>query len=292
MKNVLKHYTRPGSKINRYKAICFAKLAELGLIGFVDTTKLNKYFLISTGRTGTRFLANFLNLFEINYAVHEPLPNLLAEGNDFARNRISAEEIKKKYLAGRQIYFKEILKNRQIKKYIESNNRLYSFIPVIRELYPESKFIHVVRDGRDVVRSGMSRHFYTKQDKTYRISADLIPDDPYFEKWNNMDQFEKICWWWQKKDSMIFNDTYSFEDSILIKFEEIFNQRDGYPGIKRILSFLNIENVSDDFIKSKIKKVNETKSFAVDHWKNWDEDKLKKFDTIAGNHMRKLGYVL
>lgn len=82
-----------------------------------------------------------------------------------------------------------------MKNYIESNNRLYSFINPLREIQPNAKFIHVVRDGREVVRSDMSRNFCTDMYKRYRIAASYFPNDPYYNSLDQMDRFEKICWW-------------------------------------------------------------------------------------------------
>lgn len=287
----IKDYLEPGSKLYRYKTQVYYKASEYLFPSRVDVKNIKLYFIISTGRTGTRSLAKFLNHFSVNYALHEPLPNLLNEGNDYARGLIDNEKIKKKFVAARQFHFKKALANPKVQNYIESNNRLYSFIDQLRELYNEVKFIHVVRDGRDVVRSGLSRKFYTKHDTAYRIRADYFPDDPFYERWEYLDQFEKVCWWWLKKDKMIYSSTYNHPDSIMIKFNDLFDSEKKYPGLRKILDFIELE-VTDEEINRYLQRVNYTKKFDFDHWSNWDNTTMKKFKAIAGQHMIRLGYKL
>jgi len=288
----IKTLVKPGSKFYRYKTQLYYKLSEHILSSRIDTRKINFYFIISTGRTGTRSLAKFLNHFSENYALHEPLPNLLKEGNDYARNLIDSSQIKDKFIAARQYHFKKLVNNPSIVNYIESNNRLYSFIEPLRELYKGAKFIHVVRDGRDVVRSGVSRNFYTTKDKAYRIRANHFPDDPYYDKWRDMDQFQKVCWWWLKKEQLIYDATHDYNDSIMIKFNDLFDSKRNYPGLKKILNFLDFSEINDEEINRFLKKENSTKKFKFDHWSNWDKQTNKKFETIAGKHMLRLGYEL
>lgn len=289
MNKTIEYYTREGSKYNRYKANLYAAFSQFRLFKKYDYSDFEFTFIVSTGRTGTKFLASLLNGLDRTYALHEPVPNMLKLGNDFLRGKVSNKDAKRIILNNRNLYFKRA-QLEKITRFIESNNRYYSLIPILRDLFPNSKFIHVVRDGRDVVRSGMSRNFYTSTDKAYRISASHLTNDLFHSTWYKLNQFEKVCWWWTKKDSEIYKATKNQKDSLIVKFEDIFSDKNDYEGIKSIFEFIGINSV-DDYIFSKIgKRENATKMFKFPHWSKWNDSQKAQFNRIAGEHMTNIGY--
>jgi len=264
--------------------------ARHGFLNHLNWEGIKVIFIISTGRTGTKFLADFFNRFENIEARHEPKPNFLSLGNNYAEGKISSNIAQEIIATDRRIVLNELYKM-NAKIYIESNNRLFSLIPVLRNTFPNCKFLHIVRDGRDVVRSGMGRGWYEPNDFP-RIKATDFPDDPYFKEWEKMSRFEKICWWWQKKDSFIYESVRGKEDSITVKFEDIFDPDKKYKGIKNIIDFINIDiNFTNDFKDLMKQKVNDSKSYAIPYWKEWGSDLKNQFIKIAGKHMTNYGYL-
>lgn len=107
-------------------------------------------------------------------------------GVGYARENIPFKKAKKKVNNGR-LWICDELNKKESNFYIESNNRFFSLIPVLWKLFPESKIVHIVRDGRDYVRSIMNRDHYTYKDKIFykkdlRLKATDFPNDPYCEK--------------------------------------------------------------------------------------------------------------
>ncbi|ADL13648.1 sulfotransferase [Acetohalobium arabaticum] len=262
---------------------------KAGLLGFQEWQGIDKYFIISTGRTGTKFFAKFLDEFSDIYSIHEPEPDstLVRLAIDYARRKISKQNAIEKVEQIRRAMCKDV-KRKKASSYIESNNRLFSLIPVLREVFEDIKIIHIVRDGRDYVRSGMSRDWYVEEDDAYRLQANYFEEDKYYNQWTNMTRFEKISWMWQKKDKFIYRSVKKADDSITVKFEDIFKDED-YKGLYRIAEYINLpENELKQMIdKMMNKRVNSTKEYAIPHWTEWNQKLRNKFDNIAGEHMKK-----
>lgn len=260
---------------------------HLRLIQPIDWNNINKYFIISTGRTGTKFLAKFFNEIGNSIAVHEPNPDFLKLAINYAQNQVKKEEAKEKLDLYRRPLAKK-MKRSSFNNYIESNNRLFSLIKPLTDVYENLEIIHIVRDGRDYVRSGMSRDWYTPNDNELRLKSSMFSDDPYFNIWDKMSRFEKICWRWQKKDNFIYEDLKKVENFIRIKFRDIFNSKD-HNGLFKIADYVGISKTKtakmiDEMINE---KVNNNKKYEIPRWPEWSKNKRKKFNQIAGKHMNK-----
>lgn len=260
---------------------------KMNLISNVDAHSINKTFIISTGRTGTKFFAKFFNQVYDFKALHEPNPDFIKYSIEFAKKDIKIKEAEDHIKNYRKAIFRD-LKRRNIHNYIESNNRLFSLIKPLRKIYPEAKIIHIVRDGRDYVRSGMGRDWYTSTDKRPRLKAKFLPEDSFFDKWEKMSRFEKICWRWQKKDNFIYSNLKNDNNYIRVKFEDIFKNRNK-KGLYKIIKFVGLEKSKVEPLIDKMlnKKINSSTNYKIPKWSHWSEKKKKIFDNIAGEHMEK-----
>ncbi len=268
-------------------------LTNFGLLSPEKWTMVEPIFIISTGRTGTKFLAKFLDQFNEINSVHEPNPDFLKLGIEFASQKTSIRKAENTILRYRTPMYRKI-KRRNVKYYIESNNRLFSLIKPLVKAFDQPKILHIVRDGRDYVRSGMSRPYggyFSDGDTLPRLKATLFPEDEYYEEWDEMSKFEKTCWLWVKKDNFIFEDIKSYSNSITIKFEEVFKD-ENHTGIKKTSDFIGFDErkLLSIFKDMHEKRVNKTKEYSIPHWKKWSEKKKRIFDEIAGEHMEKYGY--
>lgn len=157
--------------------------------------------------------------------------------------------------------------------------KLYLSEPIITDC----KFIHIVRDPRDVITSFMN----WKQRKYSGIIAhhmtpywNLKPLDNNFK----LSKVEQFAWVWKFKNKLFeelqFNNynykLYKFED--LIKNEEL---------IKEIFDFLEIKLIVPiNFLK--VNKNPSKKYFPK--WTTWDTDLIKKVHLQCGVLMQKYGY--
>ncbi|MCA9367237.1 hypothetical protein KC887_03170 [Candidatus Kaiserbacteria bacterium] len=266
-------------------------LARRGLLTPFRLPDASTAFIISTGRTGTHAIASHLNRLQSVLAVHEPQPNLYKTGLDYASGRISQEAARETIEAARRIAALHIT-IRRASIYIESNNRLFSLIPILRESFPGSKFIHLVRDGRDVVRSGMDRGWYQKNDIfPDRLTACDIANDPWRDEWENFTPFEKSSWLWQTVDDFIYKDTVGQADSHCVRFEEVFDRQRNYPGLYSIAAFLELQTLLTFPLDEPIAQTNTNRGTHFPRWNTWDEETIEKFNRIAGKSLIRYGYL-
>lgn len=271
----------------------------LGFFNGMNWEGINTNFIVSTGRTGTEFLARFFNSLSSDIdARHEPDPDFLKLGVEYAKGKVFFEKACRIIKKGR-LWICDEVKKRDKNIYIEANNRFFSLIPVLRKVFPKAKIIHIVRDGRDYVRSVMNRNYYTPQDKIYykkdlRLQAIDFPEDLYNNKWKNMSRFEKCCWEWVKKDSFIHETIKDDPLAETFKFEDIFYKKDGIEKVWQMGDFMNLD-VDRDYLEYQWKelidkKINLSKTYKFPGWDKWDEKMRKQFMDIAGGHVKKYGY--
>ena len=117
-------------------------------------------FVLSTGRCGTALLTK---VFEEHSGIevhHTPTPELVYYSKYAFENQDSlSSEIKHLVDAARydQIRSSFLLK----KTFVETNNRITFFAQQLAELYPKAKFIHLIRNPIDFIKSGLARNWYS-----------------------------------------------------------------------------------------------------------------------------------
>jgi len=284
--------TRREQRINYLKT-------KLGFFRKASWEGVKVVFIISTGRTGTRFLARFFRSFSPAIdSRHEPDPDFLKLGVGYARDKVSLEDAVT-VIRERRLWIADSMRKNNKNIYIESNNRYFSLIPILWGIFPQAKIIHIVRDGRDVVRSTMNRDFYTPRDGIYfrkklRLQATDFLKDPYCDKWSSMTQFEKCCWHWVRKDGFINQAIKGDSRAITVKFRDIFNKESNYQGLWEIVNFMGI-GIDKDIFKKQCslamdKKINVSKREEFPSWQKWSQEQREQFMNIAGEYMKLYGY--
>jgi len=260
-------------------------LVKCGLFPHQDWNGILKVFIVSTGRTGTKFFAHFFNSFPGVYSVHEPYPSFLKLGIDYAQKHAGFDEAVRIINRGRQVLCHQT-KRKQATIYIESNNRIFSLLRPIRNIFPDAKIVYIVRDGRDYVRSGMSRPWYSDSDSILRLRADMFSNDLYAKRWKQMTRFEKIVWRWYKKNEFLFRDVRHFDNAIKVRFEDIFIDPN-HQGLFQITRFIGL---SDEETRQRLDvfkdRINHTPKYIIPKWTSWDSNMKHAFDRIAAEGMK------
>lgn len=253
---------------------------------WVDQTEINNwfkdkniFFILAMGRSGTKFLAHLLNKSKEAYVVHEPVYS------DFQayQEAFYSEEKGLKYIRNfrkKEIYLR--IRNKGIKTYGEVNSALRRHYNALKEEFPNATFIHLIRDGRDVVRSAMSRWTMTSKDPNTKL-IHPTNGDPYKERWSEMSRFEKLCWYWQV-------DNHYLRENIgnPVKFEDLLRNYEYFKN--NILEKIGINISKEVWIKEVNNPKNTTKEYSIPPWKNWDKKKTKYFEEICGKEMGAYGY--
>jgi hypothetical protein len=180
------------------------------------------FFIVSSGRSGTAMLAKALGAAHGVTIQHEYMVHIVQKlavrryqglaGTDDARELLAAAH-------GAAIAYAET------PLWGDSSNKLSWLIPDLAALFPDAKFIHLMRDGRKV--SGSYFHKLAAEcydDRSTAILAahlaepERVPapppekpywwpqpraDDPFAKEFARFDQFERIAWHWQEINRII-----------------------------------------------------------------------------------------
>jgi hypothetical protein len=271
--------------------------------------EISPVFIVSTGRTGTQFFADIIeaNLDQV-HALHEPTPDMWDAAMGYIRGDVDAEGVRRAFLKGRYLYLRA-MRSRGQRIFVESNNNLSFVLPILREMFPAARFIHVTRDLRNLVRSSFSKKvhardagpndgktalFLTPQDARQRFNAKDCPDGPYADSWEMLSRFEQICWLLQKKDRMIWDALDDTSTCLRIRFEDVFNAETGYGEFSRILSFIEPDlSLPESIYKQWLARPrNATEEYILPKWPEWTAEQKDAFVRIAGPHQQRCGYDL
>jgi hypothetical protein len=216
-------------------------------------------------------------------AFHEPYPALLELGLETAVGRVPAPGAAARPARARRWYLGRLDRP----AYLEANNRLFALIPAIQIAYPGATIIHIVRDGRAFVRSGLGRDYYGPSDRFPRLAAPDLPADPWRAAWEGWDPAQKCAWLWARQNQMIRADGADLATYHLFRFEDVF----GSPaGLRALLRVLDPQlDLSDAALSAALaRKVNAQPPDAPPV--PWTAAQETAFWEIAGPEMARYGY--
>jgi hypothetical protein len=240
---------------------------------------LKMFFGFSSFRGGTVFLSNLLKIelpdshieHEANLDDYWSLPKVMMNENeglnyvrDFRRN---------------EIFFRS---RHDIKIYGEVNPMIRLHCKAFREVFPQAKLFHMVRDPRDVVRSIMSRENQGKKDPMKTLIKPA-PTDPYYDRWPEMSRFERVCWEWQHNNCWIREQVPH-----CTRFEQMITDYDYFK--EKLVDYLEIEISEETWARYVNKPRNISKKHKMSHWKHWDQDLITVLGEICGEEMSNYGY--
>lgn len=255
-------------------------------------TLLNKpVFFLSTGRTGTMWFAKLLKKDKRLKVYHSAMPDLAIQCKKiytykealFNEKSDEFNLISEIFLAAREEYFRYAYKCN--KRYVETNNQLIFFAPVIAKLLPSSLFVHLYRHPGEFVRSGLRRGWYNKDELMYKK---LI--QPSNEKqWENYSKIQKISWLWNETNQFIedFKKTIDPQRYFNFNFNELTVEN-----VCKLRDFIQVD-VSDKSIEKRLdKKANIQKSGEVPKYDNWDYSEKQILKNICLDLSKKYNYKL
>jgi hypothetical protein len=237
------------------------------------------FFILATGRSGTQFLSSLLNKSPGAYVVHEPVREDFRSYEEVFYNEKKAH----KYIQGfrkKEIY--DRAREREIHTYGEVNSVLRRHCNALKKSFPNAQIFHLIRDGRDVVRSSMSRGtMLANHPSTQKIRP--TPESPWKDKWNSMTQFEKICWYWDVENCYL-------NESIkkTLQFEKLISSYEYFK--EHLLDPLEFKISKETWQKEVHSPKNITSQYTIPHWSEWDKREMDAFNEICGDTMRANGY--
>ncbi len=247
-------------------------------------------FFLSTGRCGTQWFSELLKKKPNIMVLHSPVPNLSIQSkmvyqilNAFEINKTNEALIKEVYFAGRETHLRFAFKTE--KRIIETNNYITFFAPILAQLLPTAKFIHLYRHPGAFVRSGIRRNYYALEnpDDIKRIYLSEKSD-----LWSEYNRIEKISWLWNETNTFIEkfkekypNRTYDF------RFEDL-----SLENVNKLLDFLSIEISEPKITKMLTTRINKQKSGEFPAYKNWKKEDQASLKNICHQLAEKYKYTL
>jgi hypothetical protein len=238
------------------------------------------FFGFAIYRSGTAFLATFLDQVVPNAVIkHE------ANVNDYWYYHLALQSQTEadKYIRNfrlAEIYYR--MHNRPESLYGEINPYLRRHVKALQKQLPGARFFHLVRDGRNVVRSLMSRELLDRTDPLGHLTYPP-PDDPYAKQWKNMNRFERICWLWQCDNRYLRENV-----GVTLQFEKLVTDY-GYFKTK-LTDHIGIDLSEATWREYTHRVGNPTQVFRMDQWSGWSDAKRESFRAICGNEMGASGY--
>lgn len=194
----------------------------------------NLIFAVGTGRCGSMTLAEMLNQHSKIEFKHEPNGQLIKLSTDYAHGLISREEVKRRLLV---MYSSCSFMLNLV--YGESDQKFSNLINIINEVFPDSKFIWLIREPKQTINSMYERGWFHDKEFGLQVRQEVNVESIYAgslysenrlngykcgdcseEEWNQMTPFERNCWYyfyWNR----IIDEQLKGKTSIKIKLEEI-----------------------------------------------------------------------
>ncbi len=233
------------------------------------------YFVLSTGRAGSRTIATALNQIPGTVCLHHPKPELAAEATAFHLGAYSREELEHILRETRQPTVDG-------KVYGEVNLQHTLLFPILRDIFPEARYIWLIRDGRDSVASmyyrGWYDDIYPRQGLMWR-RARLHGDrtgDFTSAQWESLTRFEKCCWCWSKYNRMIEERLGGLEDGMhtRVRLDRLSSS------IPRLQDFLGLSGEG----RVVVEQLNSARQ-PVSYWTRWTPVQRASFERLCGDDM-------
>lgn len=149
------------------------------------------FFVLSTGRSGTQTLAHLLEPATNAKVWHHPQPYLIEETLAAYHGAIDRHRT---FWQGRGGIIRAAWDAGLV--HGETDHNMTPFCEAIAQDIPAARFIILVRDPREFIRSGMRRGYYRATGDWERGRLRPAPDDPRHPTWGARPQFDQIAWLW------------------------------------------------------------------------------------------------
>ena len=259
------------------------------------------FFIVSSGRSGTAMLHKALSAMpevesQHEYMVHIVQPLAVRRAMGLAGEAEAQAVLRQTH--GAAIHYCERA------FWSDSSNKLSWLIPELAQLFPDAKFVHLVRDGRKVAGS-----FFRKlagecyDDRSTAILRAFMEgrgpapppekkywwplprrDDPAAEAFARFNQFERIAWHWAEINRVILNDLVSVPQNRR-RFVRLEDLNASPEAVRALYGFLGLSCRDEHAAMfARPHNVNRPQDRLL------DDDERARFEAVAGAMMERLGY--
>lgn len=237
------------------------------------------FLVVSTGRTGTKWLAELLGQISGGQVEHEPIPVEMWAHREAMEDPSAATPYVTRFRL-KEIFLRT--RGSDPAWYGEVNSGLRRHVDAFRDAVPGLRLVHLVRDGRAVVRSLVSRGTWAGQHPVYG-GFTPPPVDEVARSWGERSSFERACWIWTWENAYMRE---RIPD--LARLEDITSSYDAFRG--QILKPLHLQLDETVWAEARNAVENRTQSHAMPAWDEWSSEQKAAFRRICGDEMARYGY--
>lgn len=239
-------------------------------------------FFLSTGRCGTALITSVLNQVPGIKCYHKPVPEFTyLQRKAYEEGLSRFKSYKAAVCAARFEYVAECVVRGKV--YVETNCRITFFAPHLYELFPHSRFVHLIRHPGRFVRSAVQRKYY--KGGFLDIGRIRPIENVAYHSWPSMSSVERAAWLWNETNIFIerFKENCDPARILTIKAEDIFSKP---KAIKSIIEYCGGKVPSTIKLSKLIRRpINSQKGgVQVPKYEDWDDaekNEVRRWASLA-----------
>lgn len=249
-------------------------------------------FILSTGRTGTKTLAEGLASDDI-LSPHQPrFSRLLTIASNYYLHGWlpwSTLEWLVRRLREPQIF------QANCRYYIQVYSLDHLPAKIISQKYPDVYAIHIIRDPRTFVPSYLNwMHSRFKSLVANKLVLGWHPSGFFtgavpWQRWRQMDEFQRVCWQWTYKNRLLERLFDGDGRYIRIRFEDLFSG-EGPTLLRTTLDSIGVP-YRDEFAAMLQQSKNRSRQTYFPKWEAWTPERQQQVWNICARQMKRYGYL-
>ena len=247
-------------------------------------------FLISTGRTGTTFLADALRRLGAN-AAHEPGPRWLRLlSNAYVGGAVSRD---------RAIQLLNRVRSPDRTFDVEASCLIYGLTGPILAAKADARVVHLIRDPRSYVRSAMNWGVHRPGGRPLNIVPYRRLAPPHIEgrtpvtmmRWARTDQFARVCWTWHAMNRIMRDHGLGEARFTTVRMEDLFDPGVEYAGFVKILELAGLHVPTPPELEPILsERINAAPKQSFPAWEHWTEAQLQLLLAQCADLAEEYGY--
>lgn len=237
-------------------------------------------FVLSTGRCGTHWLSTLLGTSPLVWVNHSDPPELVRDSRLAFEAGDGRQELQRAVVrAARDEWLLQAF--RESREYVETNNRITFLAPAALSVYPQARFLHIVRHPGPFIRSGLSRGWY--RGHPHDIGRIRLRDS----RWDEMPDIARIAWLWQATNEFVedFAQRVPQGHFKMVRAEDMFTDLDVATDVVR---FLSGEAIARRTVARHQRRVtNGQPTWAKEPYEDWpdaDREPVRQEISLAGRY--------
>jgi len=253
-----------------------------------DAEKPAVAMILSAGRTGTRFLAEY---FDANYpnviARHEPRPSrsLRLASHAHMVGAVSREHLVALLRRKRRRHVDPL----DAELYVECNPFLAGFADVLGDVWTDPAIIHIVRDPREHVRSSLNHGTASGwKGLGNRLIPYWYPDIAKILKFDGLGPIGMAAGVWTVMNRRLREASHRYRRYALLHYESVFDEN--HSGLREICERLGLAYRDADAPVSPTQRINAARLNVVGPWQDWSPAECRELQRVCEPLMAEFGY--